>query len=463
MFRGNANRSPNGRPSFVAKDWTQGSIFRNLLQIAWPMTVTQSLMTLGPFIDMVWVGKLGSVAMAAVGVSGVAVQLAQGAMMGLTTGMRALVSRSIGANEMDTAHAVAQHSVLVSIGYSLLMAVVGVFFSDEIVRLVTTDPEIVTLGAAYMRIQFIGGATMSFRMMMDGIMQASGDTVNPMRIALVYRVFHIALCPFLIFGLWIFPELGVSGAAYTSVISQSLGVALDLMVLFGSRSRLTLTFRGFQFNWDIIWRMLRIGFPSLVSGIQRNLNQFILQGFLGKFGPVVLAAHTISQRIEMLIMMPAMAFGMGAGVLAGQNLGAKLPHRAEKGAWTAVALVEGLAVAAGVVLFFWTGPVIHLFNADPALQATATEFLHIAIVGWCVIGFMFVLMSALQGAGDTVPTMVISIITTWVITLPFAYLLPRITDWGVIGIRWAMTASTIVGAAANVIYFRTGKWKTRRV
>jgi putative MATE family efflux protein len=300
-------------------------------------------------------------------------------------------------------------------------------------------------------------------MMMDAIMQASGDSVNPMWIAIVYRVFHIALCPFLIFGWWVFPELGVRGAAYTGIIAQSLGVILGLRVLLGARSRLKLSFKGFHFNISIIWRIIRIGFPASVSGIQRTLNQFFLQIFIAPFGAAALAAHVIVQRLEMFIFMPAMSFGMGAGVLVGQNLGAKQPERAEKSTWLAVGVVEAFVVAASLVMFIWTGPVIHLFNNDPALDAVATQFIHIAVVGWALIGFQFVLMNSLQGAGDTMPTMIISIITTWVITIPLAYFLPRYTSFGVISIRWAMTASTVVGALANVMYFRTGKWKTRRV
>jgi len=456
---------PGGGPGGIVRgrDWTQGSIFKNLLLLSWPMAITQSLMTLGPTIDMIWVGKLGPLAIAAVGVSGVAVQLAQGAMMGLTTGMRALIARFIGAKDMELANRVAQQAIVVSMIYSIIIAIVGVFYSEEIVSLVTKDADIISVGAAYLRIQFIGGATMSFRMMMDSIMQASGDAMNPMQIAIVFRIFHIVLCPFMIFGWWIFPELGVRGAAYTSVISQSIGVILGLRVLFGARSRLHLTFKGFRFDLGIIWRIVRIGFPALISGIQRNLNQFILQRFLAPYGTIVLAAHTISQRLEMLIMMPAMAIGMGAGVLAGQNLGAKQPERAERSAWLGVGITEVFAILAGLVLFIWTTPVIRIFNNDPTLDETATQFLHIAIVGWLFIGFMFVLMNSLQGVGDTVPTMIISIVTTWLITIPFAYFLPKWTNWGVIGIRWAMTASTVVGGVANIIYFRTGRWKTRMV
>lgn len=473
----------NGRETFAARrmqqDWTQGNILKNLVLLSWPMTVTQTLMSLGPTIDLIWVGKLGDAAVAGVGVSGVVVQLAQGAMMGLTTGMRALIARAIGAKNNEEALRVAQHAVIISFAYAVLMALIGHFFAEPIIRFITKDPEIVAIGTMYMKIEFFGGATVSFRMMMDSIMQASGDSVNPMQIAMIYRVFHIILCPFMIFGAafaptifphlgnfsgwWPFPAIGVRGAAFTSIIAQGLGVALGLSVLIGARSRLKLTFKGFKFDFTIIWRIIRIGFPSLISGIQRTLNQFFIQVFMAPFGAAVLAAHVITQRLEMFILMPAMSFGMGAGVLVGQNLGAKQPQRAEKSAWMGVILVEAFVILVAGAMFIWTGPVIRIFNTDPSMDAVAIQFIHIAVFGWVVIGFMFVLMNALQGAGDTIPTMIISIVTTWGITMPFAYILSKHTSYGAIGIRWALTASTIVGATANVIYFRMGKWKTRRV
>jgi putative MATE family efflux protein len=445
------------------KDWTQGSIFKNLVLLSWPMTVTQTVMSLGPTIDMIWVGKLGAAAVAGVGVSGIVVQLAQSVMMGFTTGMRALISRAIGAGDKQEANYIAQQAVIVTAVFSVLIAVIGHFFGEGIISLVTSDPEVIRLGTIYLRIQFIAGGTIVFRMMMDAIMQASGDAINPMWIAIVYRLFHIALCPFLIFGWWIFPKLGVAGAAYTAIIAQSLGVVLGLFVLLGARSRVKLSFKDFRLDMKVIWRIIRIGFPASIAGVQQNLNQFILQIFIAVFGAAAIAAHTIIMRLNMLLFMPAQSFGMGASVLVGQNLGAKKPERANKSAWLAVWLVNGFAVVLSLAFFIWSGPVIRLFNNDPAMVTLAVPFLHIAIVGWILIGFQSVLMTCLQGAGDTVPPMLIGIATTWLITIPLAYFLPKYTSWGILSIRWAMTASMIVSSIAMVIYFRTGKWKSRTV
>jgi putative MATE family efflux protein len=447
----------------MRRDWTRGSIFKNLVLLSWPMTVTQTLMSLGPTIDMVWVGRLGGAAVAAVGVSGVVVQLAQGLMMGFTTGMRALIARAVGAQDMETARRVAQQAVVISAAYAVLMALVGHFFGERIIRFITHDPDVVRMGTAYLRIEFIGGATVTFRMMMDAIMQASGDSVNPMWIAVIYRVFHILLSPVLIFGLWIFPRLGVTGAAFTGVIAQSLGVLLGLNVLLGARSRVKLSFKSFKFDLGVVWRIVRIGFPASITGVQRNLNQFFLQVFMAPFGSAALAAHVITQRLEMFILMPAMSFGQGAGILVGQNLGARKADRAVRSAWTGVAVVECFVVLVAGAMAVWALPAVRVFNSDPQMTGTAVQFIHVAAIGWALMGFQFVLMNCLQGAGDTIPTMVIGIFTTWVITIPLAYFLPLHTSWGAIGIRWAMTASVVVGALANVLYFRSGKWKTRHV
>lgn len=454
---------PGGPPGPARRDLTQGSIFKNLMILSWPIMVTQLMMTLGPTIDTIWVGKLGETAIAAVGVSGVAVMLVMGLMMGFTMGMMALMARAIGAKDSDFANRVAQQAIVFSAIFATIIALIGHFFGEKILLLITQDPEIVKLGTIYLRIEFIGGATMVFRMTMDTIMQASGDTFNPMWIAAVYRVFHIILCPFMIFGWWIFPEMGVAGAAWTGVIAQGFGVILGLRVLVGNKSRVRLSFKNFRFDPGLLWRIVRIGIPASIGGIQRSLSQFILQIFMAPFGPAALAAHVIAQRVEMFLFMPAMSFGSAAGVLAGQNLGAKKPERAEKSAWLAVGILEGFILIIVVVMLIWTKPVIHIFSTDPELEVVAVKYIRIAIAGWVMMGFMFALMNCMQSAGDTVAMMIISILDTWLVTILLAYLLPKYTDLGVFGIRWAMSASVIVGGIINLIYFRTGRWKTRKV
>ena len=452
-----------GRGPGFGRDWTKGNIFHNLLRLSWPMAVSNTLMMVGPTIDMIWVGKLGQVAIAAITAAGSAVMLIMTAMMGLMMGMRAMVARFVGAGDIRGANHVAQQTMVISVAFSVGMAVIGIFFASEFLDMFGLDADVVAVAAPYMRIMFIGAAAMAFRMMAEGILQASGDTVNPMWVAIVYRLFHVALCPFLIFGWWIFPHMGVSGAAATNVVSQSLATIILLWILFAGRSRLRLTLRNFRLDLGIIWRIIKIGFPALVSGMQRSISYLILLILMARYATVTVAAHGIVQRVEMILIMPAMAFGMGSGVLVGQNLGAGQPERAERSAWLAAGLVQIIVVACSVAILLWPEGLVRIFNSDPVLVATASTFLRIAVAGYALIGLMAVFMQALSGAGDTMPTMIIGILTVWLVTLPIAYFLSTETDLGVLGVRWGMSAGMIFAALIYTVYFRLGRWKKKRV
>ena len=242
----------DGRGARFDKDWTKGSIIGNLFSLSWPIMVGGSLNMLGPTIDMIWVGRLGTASMAGVGISGMAVMVVNSLRMGLQTGTRAMIARFVGAGDEQGANHVAQQAFVVSAAFSTVMAAIGIFLAEPILVMLGVEADVVAEGTAYMRIMFVGSIAMSFRMMSESVMQASGDTVTPMRITIIFRLFHVALCPFLIFGWWLFPRLGVSGAAMTNVISQSMGVGVGLWILFSGRTRLRLTMRNFRLDGNII-------------------------------------------------------------------------------------------------------------------------------------------------------------------------------------------------------------------
>lgn len=473
------NKAPASQHNndLITRDWTQGSIFKNLVALSWPIAISNILMTLGPTIDMIWVGKLGSTAIAGVGIGGTIVQLTMSAMIGLATGMRAMISRAIGERNIEKANNIARQGSVVAAAYAILLAIIGVFFSEELIAITGVEPEVVKEGARYLSINFIGFAPLAFRIMMDNIMQASGDAMNPMRIAIIYRIIHVFLSPYLIFGAgfattvfpsigfdfsawWPLPAYDVAGTAWTSVVSQTLGVIMGLNILFGDRTRIKLSYNRFRLDVSIIWRMIKIGFPALIANMQRTLNQFVLLIFMAPFGTVAVAAHTIVQRIDMFIIMFAGALGTGAGVLVGQNLGAKQPVRAEKSAWAAVGIVEFVTITLSIVMLIFANEFVGLFNSEPELMKTGGEFLRISLVSFSVYGFVMVLMLTTQSAGDTIPVMIISIVAAWGITIPLAYFLPEWTNWGVYGVRWALVAGWVIIAIANTVYFRLGRWKT---
>ena len=427
------------------------------------MMVTQAITTLGPTIDMIWLGKLGAAAMAGVGVSGMVVMLVSSVRTGLQTGTRAILARSVGAGDKDAANHVANQSFVVSILFAIVTAAIGLFLSRQMLQLMGLEADVLAEGTAYLRIQLAGMVTMSFQMLSQSLMQASGDSKTPMRISIATRLFHIALAPFLIFGWWLFPRMGVSGAALTGILSQGVAGAWGMWMLYSGRTRLQLTMKNFGFDWKMIWRITKIGIPASIMGTERSSANLLVMWFIVPFGTAAVAAHALLERVDNFIRMPAMGLGNAAGVLAGQNLGAKQPERAEKTAWLSVGLFTGVMFVISVVVWFWPEYVVSVFNTEPGLVATAATFLRIQIVHFMVSGITLVLMSCLNGVGDTWAPTLNTLITLWGVQMPLAYLLSRFTTLGVFGVRWAMVIAVVIRAAVYVVYFKTGRWKSKKV
>ena len=433
------------------RDLTKGSIIGNLWTLTWPSTISTTIMMLGPTIDMIWVGSLGSAAMAGVGVAGMAAMVINSAKMGLNTGTRALLARAVGAGDDQGANHVAQQAFVITAVFSILMAAIGIFLAKPILILLGVAPDVVREGTSYMRILFVGSVAMSVGMMSQGIMHASGDAKTPMKVSIGVRIFHVILCPFLIFGWGFFPYMGVSGAAATNVLSHGIGGAIMLWILFTGRTRLRLTMKNFRFDGHTIWRIVRIGIPSSVTGMERSLANFVLMVLIVPFGTVAVAAHALVERIDMFVNMPAFGLGQSAGVLAGQNLGAGQPDRAEKTAWTAASL------------FTWAENAVQVFNREPELVEITARFMRINIISYLVFGVVVVLMNALNGVGDTMIPMLTTLTTMWLIQVPMAYILPKVTDLGVYGVWWGIVTAIVLRAVIYTVYFRHGRWKHKEV
>ncbi len=456
-WKHNSSKSPTG----ITRNWTEGSISQNLLLLAWPVMINSALSSIGPIIDMIWVGKLGSASVAGVGIAGMLVSVLDAFKMGLDQGTRAMIARFSGAGDMKGANHVALQGYVVTIGFAAIVGIIGALLAGPILTLMGLEPDVVREGTPYLRIQFIGILTMGLVRQNEGTMLFSGDTVNPMKIVLVYRVFHLVLCPFLVFGWWIFPSLGTTGAALTGIFSALLGAALGLWYLLSGRTRLKLDFRDFHLDRSMIWRIIKVGVPASITGIERSFGQLVLSWFIVPFGTAATAAHSLVLQVTGIINVAGSGVGQGAAILAGQNLGAKKPERAEKSGWYGAFFYTGIMILASLVAWFWGRNLIGIFNNEPDLLAIGVIFLRITIVTYLCSGFANVLQQCINGVGDTSTTMVVVLFDMFVIQLPLAYVLSKHTSLGVYGTYWAIVIGTVIMAVVYTLYFKHGRWKLK--
>ena len=158
-----------------------------------------------------------------------------------------------------------------------------------------------------------------------------------------------------------------------------------------------------------------------------------------------------------------MGLGVGAGVLVGQNLGARQPERAERSGWIAAGLAQAFMIVCSLAILLGSENIIRIFTTEPDVVELAGVFLRIAAAGFLLLGVYAVLSHCITGAGDTLPPMLITLLNFWVVQLPLAFLLPRVTALGVYGVRWAMVSGVIVAVVAYITYFRLGRWKHKKV
>ena len=433
------------------------------MSISWPIISSHVMTTMGPIIDMVWMGKLGSASMAGVAVASMLVSLLDAFKMGLDMGTRAIIANFVGAGDYRGANHAALQGYVVTIGFAAIVGTTGALLAVPILRMMGLSPEVVAQGGPYLRIQFIGILTNGILWQNSGTMQFSGDTINPMKIAFAYRLLHIVLSPFMIFGWWIFPRLGTSGAAYTAIISACFGAILGFWFLFGGHTRLKLSFKDFRLDGKMIWRIVKIGVPASITGIERSLGQVMLTWFIVPFGTIATASHAVILQITQFLNITGSSLGQGAAVLAGQALGAKQPQRAERSGWLAVGLFTAFLVISTAALWFWGTHIIGIFNNEPDVLATGVAFLRIQIAAYLVSGCVLVLQQCLNGVGDTLVVMAVTLLGMLAVQLPLAFLLSRHTGLGVYGTYWAIAIGTMVMAALYGVYFRIGLWKRKKL
>ncbi len=454
-------RSGNGR---IDHDLTTGSIPRNLWFLAWPQMVEGVLNVVDQMADLIWAGRgFGSRAIAGLGAAQSYIQLTMTGRMGLDTAMRAAVSRSVGAGDVAQANHVALQSFTLSGSFSILMMVLGVFFTEPMLRLLGISDAVVAQGAPYMRVQLIGTATQAFRMMGGAALQASGDTFTPMKATAVTRIVKIALSPLLAFGFLGLPGFGLVGLGLATVLGQIPGVVMNFYALFQGTSRLHLTLRGYRVDLPVLWRQIKLGAPASITSMERSIAQIVLVGLVAGFGDTALAAYALTRRMEMFANLGSQGLGQASGVMVGQNLGAGKPERAKQTVLWATGYVALVKSIFGVIVYAFPLLFLSIFNNEPELLSVAALWLRIQVVGYVALGVGQVAMQSFNTAGDTLVPMLVTLGAIWGIQQPLAFYLPHVLNLGQYGIAWAITGATFARMLVYIPYFFWGPWTKKQV
>ena len=442
---------------------TEGHMLRALGRLAAPMLVSAVLQNAQSLIDLFWVGSLGSHAVAAVAMSGTILMLLFPMLMGVTTGTIALVARATGAGRLEEASHAASQSLMLGIVLGTLSGIIGWFLSDSLFQLLDAPPGIIAAGGGYLRVSLLGSFTVFVLFLGNAALQGAGDAVSPMFIMALANVLNIILDPIFIFGLGPVPRMGVVGAAWATVLAQMAAAICSLYILFSGRTRLHLRLSQCKPNLELSWRILRIGIPGTGQMLSRSLMSAVMMRIVVPCGVAAVAAYGVGMRLHMIILMPAFALGGAAATMMGQNLGAGKPDRARHAAWVSTWLDVALMAVAAVAAVLFAPVLIRVFNSEAEVVQIGTRYLRIVSPFYVFAALGIVLGRALNGAGDSVAPMVLTVFCLWGLQVPLALLFARLWHPATQGIWWAIVVAMVLQGVLTALWFETGRWKRKRV
>ncbi len=439
------------------QELTEGSITKNVWHLALPMMVGILLQNTFNIVDMIFVGRLGPAAIAAVSMNGILLGVIWTLIMGISLGTVAMVARFIGARRFEEADNVAMQSLFMSILGSIPITLVGFFLAEPILQVLGAKEEVLAPGTSYLRIVSLGSITMFLPFITGSALRGSGDAYTPTKILGFATTLNIILDPLFIFGLGGFPRWGVAGSALATVISQGVGALILLYILFRGRSVLHLNLEKARLNLDMMWRMVKIGVFGSLQMVMWNISDLVLMRIVAIYGTFAVAAYGIGMRVVFMVMMPGFGLAQSAATLVGQNLGAKKPARAERSVWIAAGFYEIIMICSTVFFVVFAGNIVSIFNLTPDIVRIGGGYIRFISSTFFFMALSIVLSRAMNGAGDTLSPMVITAISVFVLRIPLVLFLAEV--WATTGIWTGIAVTNVAQGLITSFWFTRGRWK----
>ena len=466
----NAPSSPP-TPSPISRRYdrsiVEGPLGRAVWKIAWPTMLTNVIGGLQGIIDHVLVGHLvGFTGNAAIGVAWQIFLIVIIFISSLFTGMSVLVARFAGAGEEEKVDRTVYQAFITAIGISLLvMAPLGYFLSPTLLDLVNAAPAVKAEALPFLRIMFLFSSGMLVFFMVGGALRSAGDARTPMILGIAMTVLNIVFNVILIRGLGPIPAFGTAGAAMGTVTASGL-VALYTLIKFW-RGGWVVSFRrgrGYAPDWTIIRSLFRFGLPTGIQGIAMNIGGIVMLGYIGSLaqGAAAQAVFAVSYtQLFSLITWTSVGLMGAAAAVAGQNLGAGHPDRADKAVHVAARIGLFGAVFFGFFFFFFPRQLLAVFGMnEPVVVEIGTQLLRVLSLSGLFITVALSYTGGLQGTGDPKSPLYISIVSQILVPLGICFVIQHTGTLQPLHIWVAILVGHVIRCTLSVLRFNQGKWRS---
>jgi len=440
------------------RDLTTGKEGKSILFFAIPMLLGNFFQILNTLVDSIIVGNyIGKSALAAIGSAFPVIFALISLMIGISMGISIIISQYFGAKDMERVKRAIDTAFIFLLSSSAVLGIVGIIFAPQIFSSLHLGEEARNEAITYIRIYLSGIIFMAGFNGAIGILRGLGDSKTPLYFLIIVTISNIVLEIVFIAIL----KMGIEGAAFATMGAQVIGAVISITYLNRSHAVVNLRFFKMVFDRMIFKQSLKIGLPSGLQQVFVALGMVALIRIVNEFGTNAMAAYTIAGRIDSFASLPAMSFSMALSSFVGQNIGAGKLNRVKTGLKSTLLMSCIITLAVTVLIGLFSTPLMKAFTKDPEVVAIGANYLIIICSFYLLFTIMFTFTGLLRGAGDTLIPMFITLLSLWIIRIPLAVFLS--SKFGITGIWWAIPIAWSFGMIASFLYYKTGKWKKKRV
>jgi len=445
-------------------DYARGSILRVILRMGLPSVIGFLAVNLYDLADMFWLARLGAQYVAAIALfeGFYWVLIFTNEIAGL--GSIAVISRRYGETDLTAAAAAIKETFILKWLCALFSGSLGYIFLKPLMRLMGASEEVAELGVQFGRVHMIGMGIFFSSYTVFTSLRCIEAPRTAMVVMLMGSFLNIVLDPLFIFGIGPFPKLGISGAAVASVISYAITFFIGLYIFFSGRAPVRLRWSGqAPVSLKNMLNMMKIGLPGGINTISFSLSRAAVLPLVAIFGTNVVAAYGMGLRITQVGILMVWGFGVGISPLVGNLLGAGLKERVWQTARQSMILSLAVVSALSLLTFALAPQIVQVFFKNNDLLVIAVELLRIYCLALPPIAIWIVAESLFHGAGDNVPPMLISIVTSWVVEIPLVLLFTRLLGFDQTAIWWIRVVYALSGALASLYLVRRGRWLNKGI
>jgi putative MATE family efflux protein len=453
------------KQSFVSEnqDFTTGSINKAIVLLAIPMLMEMLMESLFAVVDTFFVSKLGTEAIATVGLTESMLTIVYSIGIGISMAATAIVARRVGEKNYRDASKAGAQAITLGVSISMVITIVGILFAEELLHAMGASTAVIEKGSNYTRIVLASNVVIMLLFLINGVFRGAGNVSLAFRSLFIANCCNIIFCPFFITGFGIFPGLGLTGAAIATLCGRSIGVMYQLAQLNKKQGFIQIYWTDYLPNKKQIVAIVAIAWSATLQFVIASGSWIFLNRLMASFGDDAVAGYTIAIRILIFFIMPAWGISNAAATMVGQNLGAGLPDRAEKSVWQTAkvnAVFMAFVTVTCLLAGHWT---IRQFTTDPKLVTTAQNALQVVTLGYIVYGIGMVILNAFNGAGDSKTPSLINFFGYWCFQIPLAWVLSHQFGYGKNGIFYSIIITETVVMITSLLVFKKGKWKKVQV